>query len=485
MARFPQGFLWGGATAANQCEGGWDADGKGASVPDHITGGTVERKRELTIDIESGRNYPSHEAVDMYHRYMEDIALFAEMGFKCYRLSINWTRLFPNGDEEEPNRAGVEFYRGVLEECKRRGIEPLVTISHYETPYHLAKEYGGWASRELIEFYLRYCNVLFNEYKGLVHLWITFNEINVGLHPFGDIMSTAISAAEPGEISFASLKLTPEKINARFNALHNQFLASARAVALAHEVDPENKVGCMIAGNVTYPYSCHPVDVHLAQEQVHLMNFYCGDVQVRGEYAPFAKRYLRDMGAAIDWQPGDAEMLKAGTVDFYSFSYYSSKCAAHDDESLAHAKGNVFFGVKNPHLEMTDWGLQTDPEGLRWYLDEVYGRYHIPLMVVENGLGAVDEVASDGHIHDPYRVDYLRKHILQMAEAIDDGVELMGYTSWGCIDIVSCATGEMKKRYGFIYVDKDNDGNGTLERRRKDSFDWYKKVITTNGEDLD
>lgn len=484
MASFPEGFLWGGATAANQCEGGWDADGKGASVPDHITGGTVDKNRELTPTIERGVYYPSHEAVDMYHHYKEDLALFAEMGFTCYRLSVNWTRLYPNGDEPEPNPAGVEFYRGVFEECRRLGIEPLVTISHYELPYHLAEAYDGWADRRLIDFYLAYCRTLFTEYRGLVRKWITFNEINVGLNAFGDIMSTAVSAARPGPLSFKDEGISAEDLNRRYNGLHNQFLASARAVALAHEIDPENRVGCMIAGNVTYPYCCSPDDVRLAQEQVHLMNYYCGDVQVRGEYAPFAKRYLRELGVSIDWRPGDEEVLRAGTVDFYSFSYYSSKCASKDEAFLEHAKGNVFHGVRNPHLKMTDWGMQTDPKGLRWYLDEVYGRYHIPMMVVENGLGAVDEVGEDGVVHDDYRIAYLRDHIEQMAEAIDDGVELMGYTSWGCIDIVSCATGEMKKRYGYVYVDKDNDGVGTLARSRKDSFYWYQRVIASNGEDL-
>ena len=298
------------------------------------------------------------------------------------------------------------------------------------------------------------------------------------------MVSTGVSAARDGALVFKDDDLTHDDLVRRFNGLHNQFLASARAVLLAHEIDPLNRVGCMIAGNVTYPYSSDPADVLLAQRQVHLLNFYCADVQVRGEYAPFAARYLRERGVSVDWRPEDAEVLKAGTVDFYSLSYYSSKCASQNEAQLEHAKGNIFFGVRNPHLQMTDWGLQTDPRGLRWYLNEVYGRYHIPVMVVENGLGAVDEVEADGSIHDQYRIDYLRDHIEQMAEAIDDGVDLMGYTSWGCIDIVSCATGEMKKRYGYIYVDRDNDGNGTLARSRKDSFYWYKKVIASNGEDL-
>lgn len=484
MARFPKGFLWGGATAANQCEGGWDADGKGQSVPDHITGGSFDKSRMISAEVEPGVYYPSHEAVDTYHRYREDIALFAEMGFKCYRLSINWTRLFPNGDEDAPRPEGVEYYRQVFNECRRYGIEPLVTISHYEMPFNLAVKYGGWANRQLIDFYLNYCRTLFTEYRGLVRLWLTFNEINTGLNAFGDVMSTGISAARSGELRFSDDGITQETMNRRLNALHNQFLASARAVALAHEIDPSNKVGCMIAGNVTYPYCSSPDDVRLAQEQVHLYNYYCGDVQVRGEYAPFAARYLREHGVTINWQPGDDEVLRAGTVDFYSCSYYSSKCASFKENSLEHVKGNVFHGVRNPHLKVTDWGMQTDPKGLRWYLNEIYGRYRIPIMVVENGLGAVDQVEPDGCIHDSYRIEYLRDHIIQMSEAIEDGVDLRGYTSWGCIDIISCATGEMRKRYGYVYVDKDDDGRGTLNRSRKDSFYWYKKVIASNGEDL-
>ena len=484
MARFPEGFLWGGATAANQCEGGWKADGKGDSTSDHLTGGTVDTPRRYTHDIEEGTYYPSHEAIDMYGHYKEDIDLFAEMGFKCYRFSINWTRIFPNGDDAEPNRAGIEYYRGILQHMKDKGIEPVVTISHYEMPFHLCDAYGGWANREVIDFYVKYATTLFTEYKGLVKYWLTFNEINCGLMKFGDYMSLGILPKEDGPTMFMDPNETVEDRTKRFCGLHHQFLASAKAVQAAHEIDPENKIGCMIAGNMPYAYTCNPDDQLAAQRAFYQGNYYCGDVQVRGEYAPFAPRIWREAGVELDWQDGDRETLAAGTVDFYTFSYYMSSCVSTDPEA-AKAAGNIFSGVKNPYLEASDWGWQIDPKGLRYYLNDVYNRYRVPLMIVENGLGAVDERAEDGKFHDSYRIDYLRKHIEAMAGAIEDGVDLIGYTPWGCIDLVSASTGEMKKRYGFIYVDKDNDGNGDLHRERKDSFDWYKKVIATNGEDLD
>lgn len=480
---FPEGFLWGGATAANQCEGGYDCDGKGLSVPDVITGGTVTEPRHVTDGVLPGRNYPSHEAVDMYHHYKDDLALFAEMGFKCYRLSINWSRLFPEGDEAEPNQAGVEFYRGVFEECKRLGIEPLVTISHYELPLGLAKKYGGWSNRKLVDFYLTYCKTLFTEYKGLVRLWLTFNEINCAtMGGFGNIMGLGIlPETKDWPMSFGACEWDdPQR---RYEGLHNQFVASAKAVQLGHSIDPDNRIGCMIAGNATYPYSCNPDDVLAAQSDQRERNFFCGDVQVRGAYPAWGESYLARQGVTLEVSEEDAATLKAGTVDFYSFSYYMSSTASTDPKLVE--GGNLFAGAGNPYLEKSDWGWAIDPKGLRYYLEEVYDRYQVPLMVVENGLGAVDEIEADGSIHDPYRIDYLRKHIEQMAIAVEHGVDLMGYTMWGCIDLVSASTGEMKKRYGFVYVDKDNDGNGTLARSRKDSFDWYKKVIATNGADLD
>ena len=390
----------------------------------------------MTDGVKPGVFYPSHEAVDMYSHYLDDIALFGEMGFKCYRMSINWSRIFPRGDEREPNRAGVEFYRRVFQKCRECGIEPMVTLSHYELPYYLAKHYGGWANPELIGFYLNYAHTVMTEYKGLVRYWLTFNEINCLLMGgFGNIMGAGI--LPPGDDVPMTFGDTPwDNPQKRYQVLHHQFLASARCVAMGHEIDPQNKIGCMIAGNVTYPHTCNPADVLAAQRTQREHSFYCGDVQVRGAYPAWAPALWEREGVRIEVSPEDAATLKAGTVDFYSFSYYMSSTATADP-ALAEA-GNIFGG-------------------------------------------AVDVPDEGGRIHDTYRIEYLRSHIEQMEQAIADGVDPMGYTMWGCIDLVSASTGEMKKRYGFIYVDKDNDGEGTLERSRKDSFYWYKKVIASNG----
>lgn len=487
MSRFPENFLWGGATAANQFEGGIEEGGKGLSVPDVMTGGTKTTPRHVTDGILPEYHYPSHEAVDFYHRYKEDIALYGEMGFKCFRMSINWTRLFPNGDEKEPKQEGIAFYRNVFLECQKYGIQPLVTISHYELPYHLAKEYGGWANRKIMDFFLRYCKVLFTEFRGLVHHWLTFNEINIlQMGAYGNLMGGGI--LPPGKDTavgvLAGLDTSWDDEQRRYTALHHQLVASAKAVAMAHEIDPENKVGCMLLSRIAYPYTCRPDDVLKGQQVMQTANYYCGDVQVRGAYPAFARRLWKEKGIEIPFAAGDSEALKEGTVDFFTFSYYSSSTAT-DDPDVPVANGNMMRGPANPYLEQSQWGWTIDPKGLRYLLNEFYGRWQIPLMIVENGLGAEDQVEEDGSIHDEYRIAYMREHIKQMAEAVEDGVELMGYTVWGCTDLVSAGTGEMAKRYGLVYVDKDNEGKGTLERRRKDSFYWYQKVIKSNGEDLD
>jgi 6-phospho-beta-glucosidase len=468
---FPENFLWGGATAANQCEGAWQKDGKGESTADHMTGGSRTKPRRFTRAIEDGAYYPSHEAIDHYDRYEEDIRLFGEMGFKVYRMSINWTRIYPNGDDEQPNRQGLEHYRKVFELCRSLGIEPLVTLSHYEFPYALTKKWNGWADRRTIDCFVKY--------------WLTFNEINIGLMGFGDTMSLGMMPEQDGPTFGANTKRTPEQESRTLTALHHQFVASAKTVIAGRKINPDFRFGCMIAGNYVYPYTCNPADGMAAWKQMQLANFYCGDVQVRGEYHPLTQELLTSRGAHITMEEGDKAILKEGCVDFYSFSYYMSSCASTDPEVLAKAAGNFSLGVKNPYLASSEWGWQIDPTGLRLYLDEVYNRYKVPVMVVENGLGANDVVEPDGSIHDTYRIDYLRQHIKAMGQAIEDGTEVMGYTTWGCIDLVSASTGEMAKRYGFIYVDKDNDGKGTLARRRKDSFAWYKKVIASNGKDLD
>ena len=483
MSVFPKGFLWGGATAANQCEGAYNVDGKGESTSDHLTAGTHTSPRMFTMNIDENLNYPSHQAIDMYNNYKEDIALFKEMEFKIYRMSINWTRLFPNGDEEVPNSKGVEYYRGILEECQRQGIKPLVTISHYEMPFHLAKEYGGWTNRKCIDFYLNYCKTIFTEYKGLVEYWLTFNEINVLATTFGGYLAGGILPESDGPIFNLKTPDTSLAISQRYQALHHQFLASALAVKLGHEIDSNYKIGCMVAGTAIYPYTCNPDDVLFAQKRLKMGAYFYGDVQVKGKYPYYTDRMFKENGITITKEANDDKILSEGKVDFYTFSYYMSGCATTDKEVLK-AGGNMIMGAKNPYLESSEWGWQIDPKGLRYYLNEIYARYEIPLMIVENGLGAHDEVTSDGKIHDDYRIDYMKQHIEQMGEAIQDGVDLIGYTPWGCIDLISASTGEMKKRYGFIYVDKDNDGNGTLKRIKKDSFDWYKKVVESNGADL-
>ena len=467
-------FLWGGATAANQCEGGYDAGGRGLANVDVIPVGEDRRPiltgKKKMFDFDDEHFYPAKEAIDMYHRYKEDIALFAEMGFKVYRLSIGWSRIFPNGDEQEPNEEGLQFYEDLFKECKKYGIEPLVTITHFDCPMHLIKEYGGWRNRKMIGFYENLCNVIFRRYKGLVKYWLTFNEINMILHaPF---MGAGLYFEE-GE--------NEEQV--KYQAAHHELVASAIATKIAHEVDPENQVGCMLAAGQYYPYTPNPEDVLLALEKDRESYFFI-DVQSRGEYPAYALKELERKGIEIPMEDGDAEVLKEHTVDFISFSYYSSRVASADPD-VKKTAGNLFATVKNPYLQTSEWGWQIDPLGLRTTMNTIYDRYQKPLFIVENGLGAVDVPDENGYVEDDYRIDYLAQHIQAMKDAVElDGVDLMGYTSWGCIDLVSAGTGEMKKRYGFIYVDSDNEGNGTLKRSKKKSFHWYKKVIETNGEDL-
>ncbi len=478
--KFPENFLWGGATAANQCEGAWDEDGKGISCADVCTGGKLGQSKMITPVFQEGTFYPSHEAIDHYHRFKEDIALFAEMGFKCYRFSIAWSRIFPNGDEAEPNEAGLRHYDEVIDECLKYGIEPLITISHYESPFGLTKKCNAWASREMIDYFLNYCRVLFTRYKGKVKYWLTFNEINCGNIPMGAFMSHGVLNDLENPTPFMA---QPDNLQQRFQSQHHMFVASALAVRMAHEIDPACKVGNMIAYFETYPFTCNPDDVLKTQQESHIMNDFCGDVQCRGYYPTYMNRYFEENSIHVDMEPGDAEILKQGTVDFYTFSYYMSTCQSADPTQKK-GEGNLTGGVNNPYLKASEWGWQIDPKGLRIALNQIYDRYQIPVMVVENGLGAKDVIEDDGSINDDYRIDYLRQHIEQMREAVKDGVDLMGYTPWGCIDLVSASTGEYAKRYGFIYVERYDDGTGDFSRRKKKSFDWYKKVIATRGEDL-
>lgn len=479
---FPEKFLWGGATAAYQCEGAWDEDGKGFAVTDLLTAGTRRNPRLFTPTVRDDLYYPAKLGIDHYHRYKEDIALFAEMGFKVYRMSISWARIFPNGDDKEPNKKGLDFYRSVFEECRKHNIEPLVSIMHHDTPLALALKQDGWLSRKTIDAYVRYAKTLFTEYKGLVHYWITFNEINMTMNYFGDIYGAGILSNGTTKIDINNASpdsLTEEKQNKRFKALHHQFLASAMAVKAGHEIDVSNKIGCMIASDAHYPYSCNPINILAAQNSMRKL-WFCGDVQVRGEYSYFTNAYLKERGVTLELEDGDSEILKSGTVDFYSLSYYTSGTDCLDQQ-VDTDSGNFNLGAANPYLKKSEWGWAFDPDGLRWVLNEIYGRYGIPIFIAENGLGAVDVVSEDGTVHDDYRIQYLKAHAKAMKQAIDDGVNLFGYTWWGPIDLVSASTGEMAKRYGFIYVDLDNEGHGSLKRSKKDSFYYYKKLIETNG----
>lgn len=466
---FPEGFLWGGAVAANQCEGAYNSYGKGLSTqdiaPQGIVGPLTEEPTENNLKL---------IGIDFYHRYKEDVKLFAEMGFKVFRTSIAWSRIYPNGDDLTPNEQGLQFYDDLFDECLKYGIEPLVTLSHYETPLHLAKEYDGWVNRKLIGFYERYVTTVFNRYKDKVKYWLTFNEINSILEaPF---MS--------GGIYTPKEKLSKQDL---YQAVHHELVASALAVKLGNEIMPGAQIGCMVLSMPTYPLTPNPDDVIACMESEHKNDFFA-DVHARGEYPNYMKRYFRDHGIEIHFEPGDAELLKH-TVDFISFSYYVSICETGDPEKRIAGKGNLLGGVPNPHLEASEWGWQIDPQGLRYVLNRFYDRYQKPLFIVENGLGAVDQLIDDGNggktVQDDYRIQYLNDHLVQVGEAILDGVEVMGYTTWGCIDIVSASTAEMKKRYGFIYVDRNNDGTGTLARYKKKSFDWYKEVISTNGATLE
>ena len=464
---FPANFLWGGAVAANQCEGAYDEDGKGWSTqdlaPKGVVGAITDHPTEDNLKL---------KGIDFYHRYREDIAMLAEMGFSVFRFSIAWSRIFPNGDEETPNEAGLAFYDQLIDECRRHGMEPLVTLSHYETPYHLAKTYDGWCSRKMIDFFKRYVNTVMKRYKGKVHYWLTFNEINSILH--NPYLSGGI--------------LTPKEQLSKsdlYQAIHHELVASALVTKMAHEIDPDNKVGCMVIGIPSYPLTPNPDDVIANMEQDR-HNLYFTDVQARGAYPKYLNRYFKENGIQIQMEEGDEEILK-NSVDFISFSYYMSTCGCADPNAHPQAAGNIIPGVANPYLRSSQWGWQIDPKGLRVLLNQFYDRYQKPLFIVENGLGARDElIEKDGvlTVEDDYRIEYMREHLLQVQEAIEDGVEVLGYTSWGCIDLVSASTAQMSKRYGFIYVDRNDDGSGTMARYRKKSFYWYRDVIASNGASL-
>lgn len=473
MSGLRKDFLWGGATAANQCEGGYLEGNKGLGTVDVIPWGENRRAvMEGKFDyhkLPKDSYYPSHEAIDFYHHWKEDIAFMAEMGFKCYRFSIAWSRIFPTGEEKEPNEEGLAFYENVIDELLKYHIEPVITICHFDVPLALEEKYGSWRSRELIDCYLNYCKVLFTRLKGKVKYWLTFNEINMLMHlPF---MGAGIRFKE-GE--------NQEEL--KYQVAHHELVASALATKLAHEIDEKNQVGCMLAAGQFYPLTCKPEDVFEAMKRDR-DNYFFIDVQSRGAYPAYALKKLEREGIQIKMQEEDEKILAENTVDFIAFSYYSSRLTSADKNAGVSTGGNVIKSLKNPYLKASEWGWQIDPMGLRITMNALYDRYQKPLFIVENGLGAVDEVKEDGTIDDEYRIAYLQAHIKEMINAVEeDGVDLIGYTPWGWIDLVSASTGEMKKRYGFVYVDKDNAGNGTLKRIPKKSFAWYQKVIETNGD---
>lgn len=470
-------FLWGGAVAAHQVEGGWQEGGKGISASDVETAGGNGIPRRITEGVVEGEFYPNHEAVDFYHRYKEDIALFAEMGFKCFRTSIAWTRIFPKGDEECPNEEGLKFYDAVFDECLKYGIEPVVTLSHFEMPYHMIKEYGGFRNRKCIDFFVKFAKTCFERYQGKVKYWMTFNEINnqSDYNSEHNLLQNSGVLVHPGD----------NKELLMYQAAHYELVASAKAVKAAHEVNPDLMVGCMIAMTPIYPYSNKPEDIMMAVKAAHERNYYM-DVHARGYYPNYTLKLLERKGYALDITEEDKLALREGTVDYIGFSYYMS--ATIQDNNCGpffDFDGDMGKLPKNENLSYSDWGWGIDPLGIRYSLNAIYDRYQLPMFIVENGFGAYDKKEADGGVNDQYRIDYLSSHIKAMKDAVDiDGVDLLGYTMWAPIDIVSASTGEYDKRYGFIYVDKNNAGEGDLSRSKKKSFEWYKKVIATNGESL-
>ena len=464
-------FLWGGATAANQCEGAFLEGHKGLSIMDVMTNGSKTHERLITDGIKEEYYYPNHDGNKFYEHYQEDIALMAEMGFKCYRMSIAWTRIFPNGDEEKPNEEGLKFYDKVFAELRKYHIQPIVTLSHYEMPLYLVNEYGSWRNRKVIDFFVKYAYTVMERYKNDVSYWITFNEINaiefMPYFPAGLI-----------------IKEDENRDQVIYQAAHHMLVASAKVVQLAHQINPQNKVGCMALFGVNYPRTCHPNDV-LKAELVNQDFLGIPDVQILGYYSDYQLKQYEKKNICLIMEKEDEDILRNGTVDFCSFSYYMSMVQGEKREGENHVKGNMVAGLENPYLPTNEWGWQIDPVGLRITLNYLYQKYRIPLFIVENGLGAQDQLTDDGHIHDNYRIDYLKAHLIEMKKAIEeDGIPLVGYTMWGCIDLVSAGSGEMTKRYGLVYVDKDDLGKGTYQRYRKDSFYWYQKVIETNGDIL-
>lgn len=468
---FNREFLWGGAVAAHQIEGAWNVDGKGVSIADVMTAGSNGVAREITEGVIKGKNYPNHEAIDFYNNYKEDVELFAELGLKCFRTSIAWSRIFPKGDELEPNEKGLKFYDDLFDELLKNGIEPIITLSHFEIPYHLYEKYGGFKNKQLINFFTHYAQTVMERYKDKVKYWMTFNEINNQADGQHDLHVWTNSA----------VKIQAEE-NAEevvYQAGLNELIASAKVVEIGKKINPDFQIGCMMAYVPVYPYSCKPEDM-MASVKVMNRRFFYSDVHARGEIPNYMLKYWEENNYNIEYSEDELQTLKNGTVDYIGFSYYMSTVTTTQEEVDGYDITDFPQAkiTNNPYVEASDWGWQIDPVGLRYTLNIIYERYGLPMFIVENGFGAYDKIEVDGSINDDYRIDYLTQHIEQMALAIEvDGVELIGYTPWGIIDIVSFGTGELEKRYGFIHVDKDNNGKGTLKRTRKKSFYWYQELI--------
>jgi len=486
LEKFPEGFLWGGATAANQYEGAYNEGGRGLSTLDAIISGSKDQPRKITFlskdnekmmcnrndalpleaigRIDKDLYYPNHIASDFYHHYKEDIALMAEMGFKCYRMSISWTRICPKG-MKDVNEEGLRFYDDVFDELKKYNIEPVVTLNHFDMPMYLADHFDGWMSRELIEYYEFFARTVLERYKDKVKYWMTFNEINFLR-------------------SWTQIGIHDNSLQNKYQAIHHIFVASANVVKLAKAINPNFLMGMMVAYIPSYPLTCKPEDVLAAIEFNREKEFFM-DVQVKGYYPNFKLKEFERKNIKIDALNEDYNIIKEGTVDYIGFSYYMSAVSAKNPKEVVMTGGNQQSAGKNPYLDASKWGWVVDPLGLRISLCNMYERYHIPLFIVENGFGAEDVIEKDGSIQDDYRIQYLRDHIKAMRDAIHlDGVEILGYTPWGCIDLISAGTGEMKKRYGFVYVDINDRGEGSRERKKKKSFYWYQNVIATNGSEL-
>lgn len=475
--KIAKNFLWGGAIAAHQAEGAWNVDGRGPSTADVMTAGGNGIPRKITKGVLEGEYYPNHEAIDFYHSYKEDIKLFKELGLKCLRTSISWSRIFPKGIEEEPNEAGLMYYDRLFDELLENGIEPVITLSHFEMPYYIYEKFGGFANKEVIPLFVKFAKCVFERYKDKVTYWMTFNEIN-----------NQADGQEPLHVWTNSAMIIEDeekKEELVFQAGINELIASAAAVIEGKKINPKFQIGCMMAYVPVYPYSCNPEDM-MASVKANERRFFYNDIHARGKIPTYATKYWERKNYQIDISENELAILKKGTVDYIGFSYYMSGTISTlkdvegwQTDDIPNAKI-----VKNPYISASDWGWPIDEVGLRYVLNTVYQRYDLPLFIVENGFGAYDKLTEENTVHDDYRIDYLSKHIEQMKKAIvEDGVPVIGYTPWGIIDIVSFGSGEMEKRYGMIYVDKDNEGKGTLQRLKKESFYWYQKVIETNGEE--